>query len=641
MAQRAMLGMSLTRHRSLLPFPNPGHTQSPPMKRVRKKKNRDRTTWLAPASNRRFFSPHCALPLPQPNAPGETPQSLPSPYPSSVAHPSWSPSRVKNEPKQRKREEKGQKMLNSSCGWLMPASNGCSSPHTALPVLPEAAYQGPEQMIEFASASDNDIVARRKKITALGVARGALQAGRHQRAESLRRGRGAEAASEVGGVGLDIASDENDTGNNEREGRRTHRDVRGGRGGRGAAHTKIRGKKHAPADTSPPRRPPPSHTAAAPSPLRPRAGNRSRAARGPAGVRACPTVVLARGGQKPEEGWAWPWAGDGGGGRVGPRSLAEAPPLDAAADEEGEGVRGPITAEVCPGRGDQAGAATENEGGGRKEGRLLQEVIDLWILFFDVKREHLVLSQLLLLDAAPSQGRESAAESLEAAKRRGWAPRFRPADTDSTPASAATRAPKRCSSSYKVLPTLLWHRYLPLRVSFFKMGRHATFPVMRRAQASTHDEMAFSLLTPMVQVPSEIACPQNPQGFFSANFEEVQILHGRRLSFAAGAVTELKQYEMDVLFSAGNYRDLQTDLVVLYPPAQRCRPYGIEPRVRAGTDYGSRSIGGRTAHVLVCQRQMWFGAQKDAYGLPSQDLMVQARVERAIPAHRLLLNRQH
>jgi hypothetical protein len=30
-------------------------------------------------------------------------------------------------------------------------------------------------MIEFASASDNDIVAQRKKITALGVARGALQ----------------------------------------------------------------------------------------------------------------------------------------------------------------------------------------------------------------------------------------------------------------------------------------------------------------------------------------------------------------------------------------------------------------------------------------------------------------------------------
>jgi hypothetical protein len=47
---------------------------------------------------------------------------------------------------------------------------------------------------------------------------------------------GAEAAAEVGGVGLDIARDENDTGKNEREGRMTYRDVRGGRGAGGCTH---------------------------------------------------------------------------------------------------------------------------------------------------------------------------------------------------------------------------------------------------------------------------------------------------------------------------------------------------------------------------------------------------------------------
>jgi hypothetical protein len=76
------------------------------MKRVREKKNiehgsRGRRTDTS-------FLP-TALLLPQPNAPGETPQSLPYPYPRSVTHPSWSPYRAKTEPKQRKREEKGPK----------------------------------------------------------------------------------------------------------------------------------------------------------------------------------------------------------------------------------------------------------------------------------------------------------------------------------------------------------------------------------------------------------------------------------------------------------------------------------------------------------------------------------------------------
>ncbi|KAJ7819849.1 hypothetical protein B0H14DRAFT_2600367 [Mycena olivaceomarginata] len=107
----------------------------------------------------------------RPNTPGETPQSLASPYPSSCP---------------RRTGVLLPTLLSLCCvrggdarGSGAPASRtGVVAPQWQIQVTassPEAVYQSPEQMLEFASASDNGIVAQRKKITALGVARGARQ----------------------------------------------------------------------------------------------------------------------------------------------------------------------------------------------------------------------------------------------------------------------------------------------------------------------------------------------------------------------------------------------------------------------------------------------------------------------------------